>query len=61
MNTAVLLSRDQIATQAMQAILSNPELFMQTRLDESLGKTAQARVATLAYRYADAMIEARGK
>lgn len=51
--------RDYFAAQAMQAVLSNAELLALVATAEELGQCSSARCATVAYRYADAMMEVR--
>lgn len=51
--------RDWFAGLAMQAMLSSPELLVVVTADEVLGDNARERCATVAYRYADAMMKER--
>lgn len=55
--------RDHIATQAMQALLSNngwhPEFVLPDSFKYDAGATAADSVSRAAYAYADAMIKAR--
>jgi hypothetical protein len=50
--------RDYFAAKAMQASLASPEFMVIVTADEALGSNARERIATVAYRFADAMIEA---
>jgi hypothetical protein len=51
--------RDYFAAKAMQASLSSPEFMVVITADEALGTNARERIATVSYRYADAMLKAR--
>jgi hypothetical protein len=51
--------RDYFAAKAMQAMLASPELMVVVTADQALGENARERIATLSYRYADAMLKAR--
>ena len=53
--------RDYFAAKAMQASLASPEFMVVITADEALGANARERIAAVAYRYADAMLEARGE
>ena len=53
--------RDLFAGLAMQAIISNTELISTVTQDVSLEDTAPRRVAVASYRYADAMLDVRGR
>ncbi len=51
--------RDYFAAKAMQAMLTSPEFMVVVTADEAVGANARERVSNVAYRYADAMLEAR--
>lgn len=52
--------RDYFAAKAMQAMLTNPEFLNVVTKEEINGKDCASRVAKVSYKYADAMMEARG-
>ena len=51
--------RDQFASDALTAIVSNSDFLSVVATDETLGEHSSNRCATVAYRYADAMMKAR--
>ncbi len=51
--------RDYFAAKAMQAMLTSPEFMVVVTADQAVGANARERVSNVAYRYADAMLEAR--
>jgi hypothetical protein len=53
--------RDYFAAKAMQGMVSSPELLRVVTAAEFLGNEPAERCSTVAYRWADAMLKARGK
>ena len=51
--------RDHFASDALRAIVSNSDFLAVVATDETLGEHSSNRCATVAYRYADAMMRAR--
>ena len=52
--------RDYFAAKAMQAMMTSPELMVIVTADQILGDDAKKRISNLSYKYADAMLKARG-
>ena len=52
--------RDYFAAKAMQAMMASPELMVIVTADQILGDDAKQRISNLSYKYADAMLKARG-
>ena len=53
--------RDYFAAKAMQASMASPELMKVVTSHEVIGGDAAERLATMSYKYADAMLKERNK
>ena len=60
-HTEGMTLRDYFAAKAMQGMVSSPELLRVVTAAEFLGNEPAERCSTVAYRWADAMLKARGE